>query len=141
MIIFCSVCFYIKKVTKPIKKRTETSSNQPVLVWLGFLGQKLIKFGLTRFFSVWVRFSFFGSKTYKTVTEPVGFFKIFLGFLNFFHGSVFFVIFFGFLYFSVFLLIPTLKYTILNIWIPSNIFLKRFLLNSSDIKGWNDLPK
>jgi hypothetical protein len=71
---FGSVRFLSKKVTKSnfFKKnqnRTETGSNQPVLVW--FLGQKLIQTGLARFFSsffclgsVW----FFWFQTYKT--EP-----------------------------------------------------------------------
>jgi hypothetical protein len=65
--------------------------------------------GLNRFFSVWVRFgSFFWFQAYKTETEPVGFFKILIGF---FHGLVFSVIylffsgFLDFLGFSVFFLV------------------------------------
>jgi hypothetical protein len=50
--------------------------------------------------SVW----FFQFQAYKTKTEPVGFFKILIGF---FHGSIFSIIFSGFLGligFSVFFL-------------------------------------
>jgi hypothetical protein len=61
---------FIKKVTKPkFKKKTETGSNRPVSVWFGFLGQKLVQTGLTRFFlqffSVWVWFGFFGFRLIK----------------------------------------------------------------------------
>jgi uncharacterized protein YdiU (UPF0061 family) len=45
-----------------------------------------VLFGVTRFFSVWVRFGFFQFQAYKTETKPVGFFKILIGF---FYGSVF----------------------------------------------------
>jgi hypothetical protein len=56
VIIFGSVRFLSKKVTKPIffkkknRTRTETGSNQPVSVRFGFLGQKPYK-------SVWLGFS------------------------------------------------------------------------------------
>jgi len=70
-IIFSSVQFLSKTNNQiELKKKTEISSNQPVSVWFGFLGQKpvqtgLARFfqfgsvfpGLARFFSVWVRFS------------------------------------------------------------------------------------
>jgi len=68
VIIFGSVRFLSKKVTKPkfffLKKKTETGSNRPVSVRFGFLGQKLVQTGLTRFFrfgSVLARFFRFGS--------------------------------------------------------------------------------
>jgi hypothetical protein len=67
-------------------KKTETGSNQPVLVRFDFLGQKSVQtdwlsfFGLARFWldfsglarfffrfvSVWVRFSFFGFRLIKS---------------------------------------------------------------------------
>jgi hypothetical protein len=60
VIIFSSVRFLSKTITKPkFKKKTETGSNRPVSVRLGFLGQKpvlvgfsvwLVFFGLARFF-------------------------------------------------------------------------------------------
>jgi hypothetical protein len=99
---------------KKNRNRTETSSNRPVSVRLGFLEQKPVWlgfFGLARFFPV-----FFSSVLMvpslknQNQTEPVGFFKILIGLIGFFHGSVFSVIFFsGFLDligFSVFLLTP-----------------------------------
>ena len=104
MIIFGSVRFLSKKVTKPkffFEKKTETESNRPFSVRFGFLGKKPVQTGLARFFrfgSVLARFGSvffcFGSVrffAYKTETEPAGFFKILIGF---FFGSVFSVIFF-----------------------------------------------
>jgi hypothetical protein len=46
--------FLSKKITKLIlkKKKTETGSNRRVSVWFGFLGQKPVQTGLTRFFLV-----------------------------------------------------------------------------------------
>jgi hypothetical protein len=84
-------------------KKTETSSNRPVSVRFGFLKQKPVQTGLARFFrfgSVLARFFLFGFGSvwffwfhaYKT--EPVGFFKILIGVIGFFHGLVFFVILF-----------------------------------------------
>jgi hypothetical protein len=73
--------------------------------WLGF-------FGLSRFFSGLGSVRFFQFQTYKTETEPVGFFKILIGLIDFFHGLVFSVIFFYFLGLVGFLIfLPTLKYT------------------------------
>ena len=80
VIIFGSIDFYKKKVTKSISfKKTKTGSNQPVSVRFGlFLGQKPVQIGLVRFFRfglvlarffpVWVRF--FRFQAYKTETEP-----------------------------------------------------------------------
>jgi len=125
--IFSSVWFLSKKITKPVFYwnqfkpigfgyfRTKTGSNRLGSVfsaWLGFFS------GLTRVFSVWVRFGFFDLssvwffrfQTYKTETEPVGFFKILIGF---FQGSVFSVILFYFISlidFLIFLLTLRYKY-------------------------------
>ena len=108
MIIFGSVRFLSKKVTKPnfFIKKAETGSNRPVSVQ--FFRTKtgsnrfdlvLARFGSVFFpvFSVRVRFgSFFSVPSLKNRnrTEPVGFFKILIGLIGFFHGSVFSVIFF-----------------------------------------------
>jgi len=55
MIIFGSVRFLSKKITKPnFFKKTETASNWPVSVW--FFGQKPVQTGLARFFPVLARF-------------------------------------------------------------------------------------
>ena len=105
MIIFGSVRFLSKKVIKPkffLKKKTETGSNRPVSVRFGFFGKKPVQTGLARFsrfgsvFPVWLgffssffRFRFGSVFSYKTKTEPAGFFKILI-------GSVFSVIFFRF---------------------------------------------
>jgi hypothetical protein len=57
-------------------------------VWLGF-------FGLARFFSGFFQFGLvFPVPGLKNRTEPVGFFKILIGLIGFFYGSVFSVIFF-----------------------------------------------
>jgi hypothetical protein len=51
--------FFVKKN----QNRTETGSNRPVSVWFGFLGQKPVQTGLTRFFPFFVGFGsvpFFG---------------------------------------------------------------------------------
>jgi hypothetical protein len=60
VIIFGSVRFLSKKVTKPkkiYKKKTETGSNRPVLVRFGFFRAKTgsNRFGLV--FPVWLGFS------------------------------------------------------------------------------------
>ena len=122
MIIFGSVRFFSKKVTKPnfffLKKKTETGSNRPVSVRFGFLGQKPVQTGLARFFRFWLGFlgffrfglvfsglarffpvwlgfgsvRFFG---YKTETEPTGrFFQKFNRFNRFFFPVRFFRLFF-----------------------------------------------
>jgi phage shock protein PspC (stress-responsive transcriptional regulator) len=66
VIIFGSVRFLSKKVTKPkfFFKKIETRSNRPVSVRFGFLGKKPVQTGLARFFSVFpvlARFFRFGS--------------------------------------------------------------------------------
>jgi hypothetical protein len=66
-------------------------------VWLGFLGlARFFLFGLG-----WVRFSFFGF-AYKTETESASFFKILIGLIGFFYGSIFSVICFWFSRFNWF---------------------------------------
>jgi hypothetical protein len=74
--------------------RTKTGSNRfgsffPV--WLGFFGFGSVFSGLgsVRFSSV---FSVPGLKN-RNRTEPVGFFKILIGLIDFFHGSVFLIFF------------------------------------------------
>ena len=112
--------FYQKKVTKPnFFKKTKTGSNRLVSVRFFWTKTGSTRFGLV--FSVWLVFFFqfgFGSvrffqfQTCKTKIEPVGFFKILIGF---FHGSVFSVIFFsGFLGFLVFLLTPNVRSAFFN---------------------------
>jgi len=104
---------FIKKTIKlkfKKKKTTETGSNRSVSV--RFFRKKPVQTGLARFFqfwlgffSIWVRFGFFWFQIYKTETEPIGFFKILIGFFsrfNFF--SYFFSGFLGLISFSVFLL-------------------------------------
>jgi hypothetical protein len=109
--IFGSVRFLSKKNNQTdFFLKTETGSNRPVSV--RFFRTKtgsnrfdlvLARFGSVFFpvFSVRVRFgSFFSVPSLKNRnrTEPVGFFKILIGLIGFFHGSVFSVIFFsGFL--------------------------------------------
>jgi len=59
VIIFGSVRFLLKKITKPkffFEKKTETGSNRPVSVRFGFLGQKPVQTGLARFFRFWLGF-------------------------------------------------------------------------------------
>ena len=101
VIIFDSVWFLSKKITNLNFKKTET---EPKLVqtdrfWFGFLGQKTVQIGLARFFFQFffdlgsVRFSFFSFRLIKpkpNQTEPVGFFKILIGLIEFFSWFVFF---------------------------------------------------
>jgi hypothetical protein len=87
VIIFGSVRFYQKIVTKPkFKKKTETGSNRPVSVRFGsvFLGQKPVQTVLARFFRFGSVFFpvFFGSVRF-------GFFKILIGLIGFFLFSFF----------------------------------------------------
>jgi hypothetical protein len=75
-------------------------------VWLGFFGLARIFSDLAWFFPVFFglgSFWFFWFQAYKTKTEPVGFFKILIGF---FHGSVFSIIFFLFSPFNQFFFSP-----------------------------------
>jgi len=87
---------------KKNQNRTETGSNRPVSVRFGFLEQKPIQTGLARFcfslarvFSSFfdsgsVRFGFSGSRLKnQNRTEPVGFFKILIGLIDFFYRSNF----------------------------------------------------
>jgi hypothetical protein len=98
---------------KKNRNRTETGSNQPVLVRFGFLEKKPVQTGLAGFFrfgSVFFRFgSVFpvpGLKN-RNLTEPVGFFKILIGFfLRFGFFGYFFSGFLGLIGFSVFLNTP-----------------------------------
>ena len=134
MIIFGSARFLSKKSiqteiflkkSKPVQTdrfrfgpvrffRTKTGSNRFDSIfrfWLGFfrygsvLAQFFFSLGLIRFF----RF-----QAYKTETEPVHFFKILIGLISFFHGSVFFGYFFygflGLIGFQVLFLTPTVFY-------------------------------
>jgi hypothetical protein len=79
VIIFGSVWFLSKKVTKPIffflKKKTKPKRNRVKPTGFGsvFLGKKPVQTGLTRFFRFWLGFFRFGSV-----------FSVWLGF-----GSVF----------------------------------------------------
>ena len=121
MIIFGSVRFLSKKVTKPnffLKKnrnQTEIGSNRPISVRFGFLGQKLVWLGFFGFGSVFFRFwlGFFGFGSfffwffvgfgsvfrffaYNTETEPnrTGrFFQKFNRFNRFFFSVIFFPVF------------------------------------------------
>jgi len=58
VIIFGSVQFLNKKVTKT---GSETGANLPVSVLFSYFGEKT---GLTRFFPVWLGFSWFDSVSY-----------------------------------------------------------------------------
>jgi len=112
VIIFGSVWFLSKNsnLTKFFKKKTKIGLNRPISVQFGFLRKNrfgsvflvflcFFRFGSVFFSicsgldSVW----FFQFQAYKT--EPVGFFKILIGLIDFFHSSVFSIVFF--LVFSV----------------------------------------
>jgi hypothetical protein len=98
VIIFGSVRFLSKKVTKPNfiffekknRNRTETRSNRPVSVRFGFLGQKL---------PVWLGFSGFGS-VFSILARFLRFGSVFRFGSGFFSGflsvSVWFFRFFGY---------------------------------------------
>jgi hypothetical protein len=102
--LFGSICikksnqtgFFLKN-----RNRTGTGSNRPGLVWLGYFRKKPVQPGLAQFFSGSVRF--FQFQAYKTETEPVGFFKILIGFFSQFG----FFYFLGLISFSIFLLISS----------------------------------
>jgi hypothetical protein len=89
VIIFCSVWFLLKKIIKSIffKKPKPVQTDQ---FRFSFLGQKPVQTGLARFFQ-FGSVRFFRFQAYKTKTEPIGFFKILIGF---FYGSVFLIILF-----------------------------------------------
>jgi hypothetical protein len=107
--IFGSVWFLSKKITKPNLKKTKTGSNRPVSVL--FLRQKPVQ-GLARFsrfgsvfsgwldFFIWIQFSFFDFRLRKIKTKPVDFFKIFIDFFSWFgFFSFFFPVFLIFHFF------------------------------------------
>jgi hypothetical protein len=94
---------FIKKITKPKYFKKNQNQFKPTgfgLVWFGLVFRT--KIGSNRFGSVFqfgsvfsVRFDsvqFFRFQAYKT--EPVGFLKILISLIGFFHCSVFPVIFF-----------------------------------------------
>jgi len=105
VIIFGSVRFLSKKVTKPkfffvLKKKPKPSQTGWFRFGSVFLGQKLVQTGLARFFRFWLGFSGFGSVF-------SGFGSVFFGLARFFRfgsvfpvwlgfGSVFFRFFVGF---------------------------------------------
>jgi hypothetical protein len=98
VIIFGSVRFLSKKITKPkFKKKTETGSNRLDSVRFGFLKQKPVQTGLAHFFPIWLGFFLF---FFYLGSVRFGFFKILIVLIGFFHGLVFSVIFFP--VFSVF---------------------------------------
>jgi hypothetical protein len=84
--------------------RTKTGSNRFDSIF-SVLARFFFGLGLIRFF--WFQ-------AYKTETEPVCFFKILIGLISFFHGSVFFGYFFygflGLIDFQVFFLTATVFY-------------------------------
>jgi hypothetical protein len=104
IIIFGSVRFLLKtnnqiNFFKKKPKPNRTGSNLLVLVRFKFFRKKPVQTGLTRFllgfsgfdsvFLIWLGFfflfgfglvRFFRFQAYKTETEPVGFFKILIGF-------------------------------------------------------------
>jgi hypothetical protein len=107
VIIFGSFRFLSKKSNQT---EIEPKPVQTGRFRFGFLGQKPVQAGLTRFFrfdSFWLVFFRFGSvfsgfgsvrffrfEAYKTETEPVGFFKILIGSIGFFSRFGFFGYFF-----------------------------------------------
>jgi hypothetical protein len=81
VIIFGSVRFLSKKITKPKlfkKKKTETrpKSGQTDRFRFDFLGQKPVQTSLARFFRFWLGFLSFGSVL-------LGFFRFWFGFFGF----------------------------------------------------------
>jgi hypothetical protein len=96
VIIFDSVWFLSKKVTKPknfFEKKPKPNRNRvkPTgfgSVWFGFLGQKPVQTGLARFFWFWLGFLGFGSVLARFGSV---FFRFFVGF-----GSVRFFWFFAY---------------------------------------------
>jgi hypothetical protein len=84
VIIFGSVRFLSKQITKPKlkKNKTETGSNRPVSVC--FLGQKPVQPGLAWFFWFWLGFSAFGSVLARFLSD---FFRFWFGSVRF--GFVF----------------------------------------------------
>jgi len=103
VIIFGSVRFLLKKVTKPKffkKNQNRVKPTNFVSVRFGFLGQKPVQTGLARFFRFWLGFLGFGSVFF-------GFGLVFLVWLGFSGLARFFLVFYRFrfnLVFPVFLL-------------------------------------
>jgi hypothetical protein len=118
---------FIKKKgnqTKYLKKKKNRNRFKPNgFGSVRFFGQKPVQIGLTLFFPVWLGFFSLGSvwffwfQAYKTETEPVGFFKILIGFFSRFGFFGYFFYLLGLINFSVFLLIPNLdpRFTITHI--------------------------
>ena len=106
MIIFGLIRFLYKKVTKPNFFLKKPKSVQTDRFWFGSVFSGF--FYLARFFSVWVRFGFFGFRLIKPKSNRTGrFFQNFNWFHQFFFTVRFFQLFFsGFLGFLVFLLTP-----------------------------------
>jgi hypothetical protein len=93
--------FSLKKLETDQFRFSFVGKNQFKPVWLGFFGLALFWLDFFQFESVFFRF-----QAYKIETELVGFLKFLIGF---FHGSVFSVIFSGFLgliNFLIFVLTP-----------------------------------
>ena len=127
-VILGSVWFLSNKNNQiEFKKKTETGSNRSVSVRFGFLEQKPVQTGLTRFFSGLARFGsvfsslarfflfgfgsvrFFRFQAYKTEPEPNR--SVFSKILSvFFHVLVFLNFFSSFISFFIFLLTPTTKH-------------------------------
>jgi type IV secretory pathway VirB6-like protein len=55
---------------------------------------------MARFFSSLGSVQFFQFQAYKTKTKPIGFFKILIDLISFFHGLIFSIIFFYLISFS-----------------------------------------
>jgi hypothetical protein len=73
--IFGSVRFLSKKITKPIFLKKNRNRFKPTgfgSVRFGFVEQKPVQTGLARFFSVRVRFGFFGSRFKKPKPNRTG---------------------------------------------------------------------
>ena len=116
--------FYLKKLSNWIlKKKPNRNRFKPTSFGLGrfgFFWQKPVQTGLARF---WIGFfgltwfflvffclgsvRFFRFQTYKTETEPVGFFKILIDFFTVGFFRLFFSGFLNLLGILIFLLIPT----------------------------------
>ena len=141
MIIFASVRFLSKKVTKPklffFKKKTETGSNRPVSVRFSCLGQKPVQTGLARFSRVWLGFfqffvGFGSIRFFFYKTEPAGFFKNLIGFFGFFFRFSRFNWFSGF-FFTLTHSQPESWLLIFKFYLLNFIYLCPYLSNSSEV--------
>jgi hypothetical protein len=101
VIIFSSIRFLSKKVTKTGFLKKNKTKPKPVQTDRFRFGSIIL--GKNRSKPVWLDFFRFDSVFFGSVrifwfrayeTELVGFFKILIGLIRFFHGSVFLVIFF-----------------------------------------------